>query len=111
MAFRLKLILLFLLSISMITHIWGLKHRYISLRYTFSWILLEFILAVLVCVPKFLQIISDFVGIDSPMNMIFFCGFIFVLFGINILTVSITKLLKEVTILAQEIAIINESKS
>lgn len=77
------------------------RKRQLELKYALAWLLCDIALIIIVCVPKLLDIMADLLGIQSPMNMIFFLGFIFALVLIFILTVSLSRVTARVRRLAQ----------
>ena len=87
------------------------RRRKLDLRYTLSWILLVIVLAVLTLFPGLLNLISKGLGIYSPVNMIFFFGFVFALVIIYSLTVAVSKQASEIRSLAQEIALLKKKNN
>lgn len=87
------------------------KKRKLVLRYALSWILLDIALLVLSICPPLLIIIKDVLGIYTPINMIFFCGFVFSLIIIYTLTVSISKMAEEIKRMAQKVALLEKKLS
>ena len=67
-----------------------LRKRELELKYVLGWLLVGF---------------SNFLGIYSPMNMIFFLGFLFSLLIIFSLTVALSRVTARVRRLAQIIAL------
>ena len=86
------------------------RRRKLELKYTLSWILLVIVLAVLTVFPKLLNMISDGLGIYSPVNMIFFFGFVFALVIIYSLTGAVSKQAAEIRSLAQKIALLEKKE-
>ena len=60
---------------------------------------------VLDCFPKTIGMISEMVGIASPVNMLFFFGFAFSLMIIFVLTVAVSRMSIRIKQLAQELAL------
>lgn len=105
MSLRLQIILLILFVSIFLFLINQVKKKAVALKYTLAWLLLDVALIVLTCFPNLLQIISSTLGITSPMNMIFFCGFVLALIIIYTLTVALSRNSDRIRSLAQRIAL------
>lgn len=106
--FRIVALLIFLIMLCFFMH--QIRRRRLDLRYSLSWILVNLVLIILVVFPQVLINLSRMLGIYSPVNMIFFCGFLFSLIIIYNLTTAISKMADEIKRLSQKIALM-ESKS
>ncbi len=109
MTIRLR-ILLIALSISVL--LWlirQVKTKKLDLRYTLSWLLLDFVLLIFAVFPQLLNAVSRFLGIYSPVNMIFFLGFCFSLLIIYTLTAAVSKQSSEIKRLTQAIALLKNA--
>lgn len=73
------------------------------------WAVVFTAIAVLALVPRTLSRIAAFVGIASPVNMLFFFGFLFCAGILFTLSRRISRLQSQVRRLAQETAIANAS--
>lgn len=62
-----------------------------------------------VCAPGLLIVVSDFLGIYAPVNMIFFLGFCFSLVIIFSLTVALSRMSNSIRTLDQMVAL-NEKR-
>lgn len=105
MSVRLQVILLILFVCIFWFLINQVKKKAVALKYTLAWLLLDIALIVLTCFPNLLQVISSTLGITSPMNMIFFCGFVLALVIIYTLTVALSRNSERIRELAQTIAL------
>ena len=105
MSLRLQVILLILFVLIFIFLINQVKKKAVALKYTLAWLLLDVVLIVLTCFPNLLLIISEMLGITSPMNMIFFCGFVLALVIIYTLTVALSRNSDRIRSLAQQVAL------
>ena len=86
-----------------------IRRRSLELKYALSWMMVLCALFVFDCAPKLLIVVSDFLGIYAPVNMIFFLGFCFSLLIIFTLTVMLSRMAERVRKLAQAVAM-NEEK-
>lgn len=108
MSTRLQIILLVVLLIALIFLIVQIKHRKLDLKYSLSWLMLVVVLIILCCFPRLLVVLTGFLGITTPINMIFFCGFCFALIIIYTLTIAISKMADHIRCLAQKIALLEK---
>lgn len=86
-----------------------IRRRSLELKYALSWLLVLFALFVFDCAPRLLIVVSDFLGIYAPVNMIFFLGFCFSLLIIFSLTVALSRLSNSIRTLDQIVAL-NEKR-
>ena len=86
-----------------------IRRRSLELKYALSWLLVLAALFVFACAPKLLIVVSDFLGIYAPVNMIFFLGFCFSLVIIFSLTVALSRLSNSIRTLDQIVAL-NEKR-
>ncbi len=93
------LILLFILNM--------IRKRKLELKYSLVWLIVLTLLLIAACVPEKLQQLATSLGIYSPVNMIFFLGFVFLLTIIYVLTVTVSRLSERIRRLAQIIAMLN----
>lgn len=91
MSVKLQVILLLLFGMAFVFLINHVRKRTVALKYALAWLLLDAVLIVLVLFPKLLQIIAGALGIASPMNMMFFCGFALSLVVIYTLTMALSR--------------------
>ena len=87
------------------------KKNRLELRYTLSWFFLDIALLILSIFPQLLTKIARMLGIYSPVNMIFFLGFVFSLIIIYTLTVAISKMSKEIKRITQKLALMEGDKA
>lgn len=86
-----------------------IRRRSVELKYSLVWMMVLCALFVFACAPKLLIVVSEFLGIYAPVNMIFFLGFCFSLVIIFSLTVALSRLSNSVRTLDQIVAL-NEKK-
>ncbi len=86
-----------------------IRRRSLELKYALPWMLVLAALFVFACWPRLLIVVSDFLGIYAPVNMIFFLGFCFSLLIIFSLTVALSRLSNSIRTLDQIVAL-NEKK-
>ena len=86
-----------------------IRRKSLELKYALPWMLVMAALFVFGCAPQLLNVVSEFLGIYAPVNMIFFLGFCFSLLIIFSLTVALSRLSNSVRTLDQIVAL-NEKK-
>ena len=86
-----------------------IRRKSLELKYALPWMLVMAALFVFACAPQLLNVVSEFLGIYAPVNMIFFLGFCFSLLIIFSLTVALSRLSNNVRTLDQIVAL-NEKK-
>ena len=86
-----------------------IRRRSVELKYSLVWMMVLCALFVFACAPKLLIVVSEFLGIYAPVNMIFFLGFCFSLVIIFSLTVALSRLSNSIRTLDQIVAL-NEKK-
>lgn len=86
-----------------------IRRRSLELKYAMSWMVVLFALFIFDCAPWLLNVVSNFLGIYAPVNMIFFLGFCFSLLIIFSLTVALSRLSNSIRTLDQIVAL-NEKR-
>lgn len=99
------IVLAFLFIVNMV------RKRALELKYALSWFIMLIGIGILVCIPNTMNVIAKALGIYSPVNMIFFIGFILAIVIIFVLTVTLSRLSARIRKMAQIIALLNEHKS
>ena len=99
----LAILVVFLILVNMI------RRRSLELKYALSWFFVLCALFAFDCAPRLLIVVSEFLGIYAPVNMIFFLGFCFSLVIIFSLTVALSRMSNSVRTLDQMVAL-NEKR-
>lgn len=105
---RVQIVAIIVLVMAFIILIGQIKKKKLDIKYTLAWMLLDIVLIILAAFPKVIIIISKVLGIETPSNMIFFCGFIFSLIIIYVLTVAISKMSDNIRSITQKIALLEK---
>lgn len=108
MTLQLRIILLVLLFLALILFFHRLKGQKLALQYSLSWLILLFVLVVVTLFPGILDVVTGLSGIELPINMVFFLGFLFILMIIYNLTVAISKMSNEIKNLTQKVALLEK---
>ena len=109
MTFKIQLIIGICLVVALLAIVNMVRKRKLELKYALSWMVVLCALLIFDCAPKFLIVVSDFLGIYAPVNMIFFLGFCFSLLIIFSLTVALSRMSNSVRTLDQMVAL-NEKR-
>ena len=109
LSLKFRILLLAAFCLLLVWLVLQIKKRRLDLRYTLSWLLLDVSLIILTVFPSLLSKISRGLGIYSPVNMIFFCGFGFSLIIIYTLTAAVSKMNEEIKRLSQKISLLEHS--
>lgn len=104
---KLQIILGILIILAFIFILNMVRKRALELKYALSWFVLLVGVGIFVCSPKLLDVVAQAMGIYSPVNMIFFVGFVFSIVIIFILTVTLSRLSARVRRMAQIVAMMN----
>ena len=108
MSLRIQIILLIPLAIGLAVIINMVRKRDLELKYVLAWLFADIVLVFLVLFPGLIRSISRLLGIYSPMNMIFFLGFLLSLVIIFTLTVALSKVTANVRRMSQTIALLHK---
>ena len=82
--------------------------RRLELKYALVWFLVGILVIIFAANKNWLQGLSNLLGIELPINMLFFVGFIFVLMIIFTQTIVISNLTRKSKRLTQEVAMLNK---
>ena len=110
MTWKVRIAVIFILCIGLVAIVNLIRKRSLELKYALTWLFLGAGLLLAVLVPGLLDMLAVALGIYSPMNMVFFLGFLFSIVVIFALTMSLSNNSNRVRRMAQMIAL-NEYKA
>lgn len=110
MSLRIQITIAVVLVIALAVILSMVRRRSLELKYVLGWILCTIALLILDIFPGLMESMAEFLGIYSPVNMIFFLGFLFALIIIFSLTVALSRVTLRVRKLAQKMALESEIK-
>lgn len=88
-----------------------LRKEKLDLKYVLSWILVDLTIMILAIWPSIIDVVANIMGVDKPINAVFFMGMVFLLIIIYSLTVAQSRSSNKLKNLAQTIALYeHESK-
>ena len=102
---KLQIIAAIILFLGLLCLISMIRRRKLDIKYALSWMLMIVLMLIVDIFPPILSLISYFFGIATPVNTLFFLGFIFSLVLIFVLTVSVSRLSDRVRQMSQALAI------
>lgn len=105
---RIQIIAIIVLVLAFALLVVQIKKKKLDLKYSLAWMLLDIVLIILAAFPKFIMFIAKGLGIETPSNLVFFCGFIFSLIIIYVLTAAISKMADNIRCLTQKIALLEK---
>ena len=105
---RIQIIAIIVLVLAFALLVVQIKKRKLDLKYSLAWMLLDIVLIILAAFPKLIMLIAQCLGIETPSNLVFFCGFIFSLIIKYVLTVAISKMADNIRCLTQKIALLEK---
>ena len=110
MSLKVRIVILAVIFVALVAIINLIRKRSLELKYALTLLFLGGALFVVVMIPGVIQKMSLLLGIYSPMNMVFFLGFLFSLIVIFSLTMALSRNSIRVRKMAQKIAL-NEYRS
>lgn len=108
MTVKAQILIVVILLIALGALIYIVKKRALELKYVLLWLACDIILLIFAIFPQLMDVFSGIFGILSPVNMLFFFGFVFSLMIIFSLTVALSRVTGNVRRMAQQMAILEE---
>ena len=108
MDIRIQIFVSIILLLSMVAILNMIRKKALELKYALAWLFVGFGVILATVFPGLTQRLSEILGIDSPINMLFFLGFCFSLAIIFLLTVAISRMSKRIKELAQKVALMEK---
>lgn len=105
MTLKAQILICIVLVIALLAIVNMVRKRSLELKYVLVWIGCDLILVIFTLFPNLMQKLANVLGIYSPVNMIFFLGFVLSLVIIFTLTVALSRVTARVRKLAQMIAL------
>ena len=90
MGARIQIIVALVIVLALIIIIDMIRRKALELRYALAWLLVGFGVLILDLFPGIMERLSAFMGIELPINMLFFWGFCFSLVNIWLDDVYVT---------------------
>ena len=109
MSFKLQIIIALIILAGLIVLVNLIRKNKLELKYALSWIFLGVGILIFDLFPDLTSFLASLLGIEVPINMLFFLGFCFSLLIIFSLTVAVSRLSRRVTKLTQELALLSKN--
>lgn len=84
------------------------RKQALDLKYALSWLVVGILVLILDIFPGIMNYLVHLLGIQLPVNMMFFFGFCFTLFLLFNLTTKVSKQSEKIKCLVQEIALLED---
>lgn len=104
----LRFFLIIVIVIYLIIIINFLKRKKLDLKYSLIWLFSSLVLLLLIIFPGIVYVFSDFIGIATPINVVFVVEAIFVLIILLSLTTIVSKLNEQNRKLTQYVALLEK---
>lgn len=85
-----------------------IRKNKIELKYALPWLCAGIVVLTIDCFPILMNKLAELAGIGSPINMIFFVGFLFVLVILLAMTIALSRASSSIKRLTQKMAIIEK---
>jgi len=108
MSLRIQVIIAVALIIVLVLICNMIRKNKLDLKYALVWLSVGVIVLILDLFPVTMEIMAKILGVDLPINMLFFLGFCFSLVIIFVLTVMLSAQAKKVKRLTQEVALLDK---
>lgn len=103
---QIVLIAIFLCGLILIIN--AVRKKKLQLKYALPWIVCIVVLTILTAIPGVIQWLADLVGIYSPVNLIFFLGFLFFLCVAFVQVLALSKTTAQLRQLTQSVALLEK---
>lgn len=108
MTLKAEIILIVILLIALVFIITVVRKGRMQLKYALPWLACVVVLGILVAIPNAIRGLASLLGIYSPVNMVFFLGFVFLLAIVFVLTMSLSKMTARIRQLSQAVALLEK---
>lgn len=103
---RIALIIIMIIYLAFITK--AVKRKNMRINYLILWIIIGIFLIIALVFPNLIDIISNLIGFEVPLNMIFSVAIFIVLYFIHELMTIVSKEEKKNTMLIQEVSLLKK---
>lgn len=105
MGVRIQIIIAVGIILALVVMIDMIRRKALELRYALAWLVVGIGVLILDMFPGIMEWFAAFMGIELPINMLFFWGFCFSLVLIFVLTMAVSRMSIRIKNLAQELAL------
>lgn len=102
-------IILFVMILVFIIYLFVLaRKRSLDAKYVLAWMLISLGVLVFTLIPPLMDMLSEAIGVFSPVNMVFFIGFIYMGLIVFALSIAISRQSQRMKKLIQKIALLEK---
>jgi len=102
-------IIVFVMILFFIIYLFVLaRKRSLDSKYVLAWMLVSVGILIFALLPQLMDILSEKIGVFSPVNMVFFIGFIYMGFIVFALSIAISRQSQRMKKLIQKIALLEK---
>lgn len=105
---RLTIFLFVIWILIFIILLYKMKSRKTDIRFVLPWILLDIVMMIITAVPGILTFFCSLFGIETPSNMLFFFGMIFLVIIAFSMSLTISRQQEQIRKLSQQLALMEE---
>ncbi|MCM1257574.1 MAG: DUF2304 domain-containing protein [Roseburia sp.] len=109
MSLKLQIIVAVVLVIALAWIINMVRKELLDIRFALSWLSVGIIVLILDIFPSTMNWLVHLLGIELPVNMMFFFGFCFTLFLVFGLTTKVSRQAEQLKRLTQEVALLEKT--
>ena len=109
MTLKIQVIVAVLILAALVGIVNMVRKEALDIKFALSWLFVGVLVLALDIFPEIMTYMVHLLGIELPVNMMFFFGFCFTLFLLFTLTVKVSKQSEQIKRLAQEIALLEET--
>lgn len=108
MSLKIQIIVAVIILLALVGIANMVRRELLDLKFALSWLVVGIIVLVLDIFPGIMSVLVHLLGIELPVNMMFFFGFCFTLFLVFVLTVKVSRQSEQLKHLTQEVALLEE---
>lgn len=109
MSLKIQIIVAIVLILALLSIINMVRKEALDIRFALSWLAVGVIVLILDIFPSAMDWLVHLLGIELPVNMMFFFGFCFTLFLVFGLTTKVSRQAEQLKRLTQEMALLEKS--
>lgn len=108
MSLKLQIVVAVIILLALLGIINMVRKEDLDLKFALSWLVVGIVVLILDVFPGIMNYLVHLLGIELPVNMMFFFGFCFTLFLVFTLTVKVSRQSEQIKRLVQELALLEE---
>ncbi|MDS0525583.1 DUF2304 domain-containing protein [Clostridium sp. SHJSY1] len=105
---RIQILFIVVVFLFLIGIIHLLKKKKLDLKYTLLWIIATVVLLIVTIFPNIMYVISNLIGIETPINSALVLAGVFVIIILITITSIVSQLNRTVRVLVQEVALLEK---